>query len=52
MGLKLMEYRAAVIGGVLGIKRLPDGGTRIHSICPQDAGAARFRRDRRGAAGA
>jgi hypothetical protein len=51
MGLKLMEYRAAVIGGVLGIKRLPDGGTRIHSICPQDAGAARFRRDRRGAAG-
>jgi PAS domain S-box-containing protein len=40
MGLKLMEYRSAVIGGVMGIKRLPDGGTRIHSVCPQDAGAA------------
>jgi signal transduction histidine kinase len=42
MGLKLMEYRSAVIGGVMGIKRRPDGGTRIHSVCPQDAGAARF----------
>jgi PAS domain S-box-containing protein len=41
MGLKLMEYRAAVIGGVMGIKRLPDGGTRIRSVCPQDAGLLR-----------
>ena len=43
MGLKLMEYRAAVIGGVMKIKGLPDGGTRVHSVCPQDGGAARFR---------
>jgi signal transduction histidine kinase len=35
MGLKLMEYRSAVIGGVLKIKRLPDGGTRIRCVCPQ-----------------
>ena len=41
MGLKLMEYRAAVIGGVMGIKRRPDGGTRIRSVCPQDAGSLR-----------
>ena len=40
MGLKLMEYRSAVIGGVMGIKRLPGGGTRIRSVCPQDAGGA------------
>jgi signal transduction histidine kinase len=45
MGLKLMEYRSAVIGGVIKIKRLPGGGTRIHSVCPQDGGAARFGRD-------
>jgi two-component system, LuxR family, sensor kinase FixL len=45
MGLKLMEYRSAVIGGVMKIKRLPGGGTRIHSVCPQDGGAARFGRD-------
>jgi signal transduction histidine kinase len=45
MGLKLMEYRSAVIGGVMKIKRLPDGGTRVHSVCPQDGGAARFRMD-------
>jgi PAS domain S-box-containing protein len=42
MGLKVMEYRSAVIGGVLGIKRRPGGGTRVHSVCPQNAGAARF----------
>jgi signal transduction histidine kinase len=37
MGLKLMEYRSAVIGGVMKIKRLPNGGTRIRSVCPQHA---------------
>jgi signal transduction histidine kinase len=42
MGLKLMEYRSAVIGGVMRIKRLPGGGTRIRTVCGQDAGAARF----------
>jgi PAS domain S-box-containing protein len=45
MGLKLMEYRSAVIGGVMKIKRLPHGGTRVHSVCPLDGGAARFRKD-------
>jgi PAS domain S-box-containing protein len=35
MGLKLMEYRCAVIGGVMKIKRLPDGGTRIRCVCQQ-----------------
>jgi two-component system sensor kinase FixL len=42
MGLKLMEYRSAVIGGVMRIKRLPDGGTRIHTVCRQNAGAAKL----------
>jgi PAS domain S-box-containing protein len=35
MGLKLMEYRSAVIGGVLKIKPLTDGGTRIRCVCLQ-----------------
>jgi signal transduction histidine kinase len=35
MGLKIMEYRAAMIGGVMQIKRVPNGGTRLRSICPQ-----------------
>jgi PAS domain S-box-containing protein len=35
MGLKLMEYRCAVIGGVMKIKRPPDGGTRIRCVCQQ-----------------
>jgi nitrate/nitrite-specific signal transduction histidine kinase len=48
MGLKLMEYRSAVIGGVMKIKRRPAGGTRVHSVCPQDGGAARFLKDQRG----
>ena len=42
MGLKLMEYRSAVIGGAMRIKRLTGGGTRIRIVCRQDAGAARF----------
>ncbi|GAC1330555.1 MAG: hypothetical protein NVSMB15_04200 [Steroidobacteraceae bacterium] len=46
MGLKLMQYRCAVIGGVMRIKRLPQGGTRIRCICPQDAGADIFTRQR------
>jgi len=33
MGLKIMEYRAAVVGGVFAVKRLPRGGTRIRSVC-------------------
>jgi PAS domain S-box-containing protein len=42
MGLKLMEYRSAVIGGVMRIKRLPGTGTRIRTVCRQDAGAVKF----------
>jgi PAS domain S-box-containing protein len=45
MGLKLMEYRSAMIGGVMKIKRLPDGGTRVRSVCPQHGGAARSGKD-------
>ncbi len=46
MGLKLMEYRSAVIGGVLKVKRLANGGTRVHSVCPQAAVAPRLRQNR------
>jgi PAS domain S-box-containing protein len=42
MGLKLMEYRAAVIGGTMAIKRLRDGGTRIRCVWPHAAGALRL----------
>jgi PAS domain S-box-containing protein len=42
MGLKLMRYRCAMIGGVMRVKRMPCGGTRIHSVCPQDFAAAGF----------
>jgi PAS domain S-box-containing protein len=50
MGLKLMEYRSAVIGGVLRVRRVRSGGTRVHSVCPQAAGKPRIRRQRRDAA--
>ena len=50
MGLKLMEYRSAVIGGVMRIKRLPGSGTRIRTVCRQDA-AARKSSSRRHSAG-
>jgi two-component system CheB/CheR fusion protein len=43
MGLKLMEYRSAVIGGVMTVKRMPKGGTRVRSVCPQAAVAPRVR---------
>jgi two-component system, LuxR family, sensor kinase FixL len=42
MGLKLMEYRSAVIGGSMRIKRLRDGGTRIRCVWPYAAGATRL----------
>jgi PAS domain S-box-containing protein len=42
MGLKLMEYRSAVIGGVMRIKRLPGAGTRIRTVCRQDAAAPKI----------
>ena len=38
MGLKIMSYRSTVIGGVMRIKRLANGGTRISSVCPQEVG--------------
>jgi len=40
MGLKIMEYRAAMIGGVMQIRRVPNGGTSVRCICPLIAGAA------------
>ena len=44
MGLKIMEYRAAMMGGVMQIKRVPNGGTSLRSICPQIAGRAEGKR--------
>ena len=40
MGLKIMEYRAAMIGGVMQIRRVPNGGTSLRCICPLIAGGA------------
>jgi len=34
MGLKIMQYRAGVLGGSLQVKRRKGGGTRVHCICP------------------
>ena len=34
MGLKIMEYRAAMIGGAMRIRRVPNGGTSLRCICP------------------
>jgi signal transduction histidine kinase len=46
MGLKLMEYRSAVIGGAMTVKRLRRGGTRVRSVCPQAAVVPRVRQYR------
>jgi signal transduction histidine kinase len=40
MGLKIMEYRAAMIGGDMQIRRVPNGGTSLRCICPLIAGGA------------
>jgi PAS domain S-box-containing protein len=37
MGLKIMEYRAGVLGGSLRIKERKGGGTRVHCVCPRSA---------------
>jgi len=37
MGLKIMEYRATVMGGSLQVKQRKGGGTRVHCICPRSA---------------
>jgi signal transduction histidine kinase len=34
MGLKIMKYRAAMIGGILRVKRMRGAGTRIQCVCP------------------
>jgi len=34
MGLKIMRYRAGVLGGTLQVKRRKGGGTRVHCVCP------------------
>ncbi len=35
MGLKIMEYRASVMGGSLQVKQRKGGGTRVHCVCPR-----------------
>jgi nitrate/nitrite-specific signal transduction histidine kinase len=35
MGLKIMEYRAGMLGGSLRIKNRRCGGARVHCLCPQ-----------------
>ncbi|MGD0492318.1 MAG: PAS domain-containing sensor histidine kinase [Steroidobacteraceae bacterium] len=35
LGLKLMEYRAAMIGGRMHIKRPRNAGTRLRIVCPR-----------------
>jgi PAS domain S-box-containing protein len=37
MGLKIMEYRATVMGGSLQVKQRKGGGTRVHCVCPRSA---------------
>jgi nitrate/nitrite-specific signal transduction histidine kinase len=34
MGLKIMEYRAGMIGGSIQIKNRKNGGTRVRCLCP------------------
>jgi PAS domain S-box-containing protein len=41
MGLKIMEYRAGIIGGSLQVRRRKGRGTRVRCVCPQPAGNAR-----------
>jgi PAS domain S-box-containing protein len=40
MGVKIMEYRAGMIGGTFQIKRRQKGGTRIRCVCPQASNEA------------
>lgn len=40
MGLKIMEYRAGMIGGSLQITQQRHGGTRVRCVCPQAPGRA------------
>ena len=37
MGLKIMRYRATMLGGEVRIERLPEGGTRVILSCRQPA---------------
>jgi nitrate/nitrite-specific signal transduction histidine kinase len=34
MGLKIMEYRARIINGILKFKARPKGGTRVSCLFP------------------
>ena len=41
MGLRIMKYRAGIIGGIFEIQNLPAGGTRAvcilnHNVSPTD----------------
>jgi signal transduction histidine kinase len=40
MGLKIMAYRASLIGAAMRIKNVPVGGARLAIVCPQDCGWA------------
>ena len=44
MGLRIMEYRAGMIGGILTILRNPRGGTIIRCVVPLQAAAAGSKR--------
>ena len=37
MGLRIMEFRAAMLGGTLTIEPRPTGGARVTCVCPQSA---------------
>jgi signal transduction histidine kinase/CheY-like chemotaxis protein len=43
VGLRLMHYRAAMIGGTLSIESQPQGGTRVECIFPFAAGPSESR---------
>jgi signal transduction histidine kinase len=40
MGLRIMAYRASIIGGTVEVKRRPEGGTSVVCTLPADAGPA------------
>jgi signal transduction histidine kinase len=42
MGLKIMQYRSTMIGGVVQFKSPATGGTRVRCVCPHLAIAADF----------
>jgi two-component system CheB/CheR fusion protein len=39
MGLRIMRYRAEIIGGALSVSRRPEGGTLVRCVIPASAAA-------------